>query len=396
MRLRKRNGFTLGELLTAVAIIALLAVIVVFGGHGGCGRNVSTPDAPVPSSSDTAIVDCSVQTLQFDYDKENGEINIQVEVAPPLLWGQWVSNSKLQQLAKQELEKQITAWKAKHPGSKVRRTGYDTAKATNWLRGTESGTRMTVIEAMYSVEFVEMVASSEAPSHRKITVAVRDDYGVFSDYENGEWSGAAPFFARLIGKKRKAEVVFQRFDTPDQCVNAVRTGMADLAIGLISITPERQEHVDFSKTYLETGVVIATMDAQVAKNVVLANDVTGSFEILVGRGTTAASHVQKNFPDAVLRETSNSQVAYGLAQSMVIDVRASGSKMEARILVAADETIVSLWPEAIMMELDGQTLRTSENYGVAVKKDNQVLLDAVNQVIVNQEITNMYEGFVGR
>ena len=141
---------------TKVAFAFLLVFLGFFMFVQGCRWVASSsqdPRAPAPDLGwDTAIVNSSVKTLEFDYDEDSSLITVQIEACPPLMWGQFVGGDALQRMAREELKRQIGAFKVQHPESKIAQTGYDSTLATNMFRSAENGDRKTVVTATYRVE----------------------------------------------------------------------------------------------------------------------------------------------------------------------------------------------------------------------------------------------------
>jgi len=78
---------------------------------------------------------------------------------------------------------------------------------------------------------------------------------VIADAE-GSWSGLSIDLWRLMAEHLGQSYRFERMELED-LLAAVRDGKVDLAVGALSLTPEREKIVDFTHPYLSAGLGIA-------------------------------------------------------------------------------------------------------------------------------------------
>lgn len=153
----------------------------------------------------------------------------------------------------------------------------------------------------------------------------------------------------------------------DGLIPALQTGKIDLVISGMTIKPERAEVVDFSKPYYEVGQVIL-IRKQHEGVITQASDLNDSkWKIAVQTATTGQFAAEEHMPKArLLRygtgiECANA-VRQGDADAMVFD--------DPLIRIFAGEN-----PERVTALLDPFT---RENLGLAMKKGNDALREAVN------------------
>ena len=170
--------------------------------------------------------------------------------------------------------------------------------------------------------------------------------------------------ANEIAKAMGKELEIQNM-TFDGALLAVQQGTADFAAAGISVTPERQELMDFSIEYATSKqVVVVKKDAG---KITAPEDVKEGTIAGVQMGTTADYYCQdiacevkqfNKYAEAAM-ELNN-----GKLDCIVMD------SLPAEQLVAANENLEIL---------DGELF--TDKYAIAVKKGNTELLDQLNEVL---------------
>jgi polar amino acid transport system substrate-binding protein len=152
----------------------------------------------------------------------------------------------------------------------------------------------------------------------KIVFGTAADYSPFEFYNsNFELDGFDIALARAIGEELGVEVEFNDFAF-DGVLNAVRLGNVDAAIGAISVTPDRQQVVDFTNLYY-IGNSVALASTAFTDTVTSATDLAG---VRVGaeRGTTYQAWAQETLVDAGLI-TQDDLVLYSTPSEIIRDLR---------------------------------------------------------------------------
>lgn len=112
-----------------------------------------------------------------------------------------------------------------------------------------------LILLLAGIGFPAMAQTPDAP----VQVVVRELHP-FVMLDEGEFSGFSIDLWRAIASQAEMDYEFVVVDTIGEQLQAVESGQADLAIGGISITGEREEFLDFSYSYFESGMQIMTRD----------------------------------------------------------------------------------------------------------------------------------------
>ncbi|USA44144.1 transporter substrate-binding domain-containing protein [Spongiibacter taiwanensis] len=76
--------------------------------------------------------------------------------------------------------------------------------------------------------------------------------------EDGEWGGLSVELWRSIALKQGWETQWVPLASAEAQINALATGEIDVAVGALSMTPEREAVMDFSHPFFSTGLGIAT------------------------------------------------------------------------------------------------------------------------------------------
>ncbi len=166
----------------------------------------------------------------------------------------------------------------------------------------------------------------------------------------------------------------------DSVIPAVTSGKADFGAAGMTVTPERQQNVDFSKTYATAAqVIIVKNDSAIAGPADLEGKTIG-----VQLGTTGDLFVsdEENVAGATVeRYNKGFEAIQALNQNKVDAVVIDGEP--AKVFVSQNDGIKIL-DEAL----------TSEEYAICVKKGNTDLLDNINTAITNLEESGKLEEII--
>lgn len=189
-------------------------------------------------------------------------------------------------------------------------------------------------------------------------------FAPYEYYENGEIVGVDVAIAKEIAKELGKKLVVKNVDF-DSIVSELKSGKADFAAAGMSITEERKKQVDFTIEYVTSNqVVVVKKDSSL-------NDITqlDGKRIAVQLGTVGDSYVTENYKNSEI----NRQKKFLVAAEAVKNNKADCIVMDQ---IPAQQ-LVSQNPE--LKILDGILFKDS--YGMAVKKGNTELLDAMNTVL---------------
>ena len=159
-------------------------------------------------------------------------------------------------------------------------------------------------------------------------------------------------------------------------IPALQTGQVDVALAGITIKPERQEVIDFSDGYYDSGLLLMVpADSAIAS----AADLAGK-TLAVKTGTSSSDYAEENFKDTELRKFPNIDNAY-------LEVRTGG------VEAAMHDTPNVLY--YIATAGDGQVKAVGEQmmaheYGIAFPQGSE-LTAKVNGALANMKADGRYD-----
>lgn len=154
---------------------------------------------------------------------------------------------------------------------------------------------------------------------------------------------------RLLGNKNK--VVFKNI-TPQERINAAKSGDVDMVISTMTITHQRKKIVDFSEPYFVAGQVIC-----VKKNskITSVDDLINK-KIIVILGTTGEKNIKRLAPNALIQGyADNAEALYAFRNSSVDAITTDDSLLQG---LAMENGNYMILPKRL----------TKEPYGIAFKK----------------------------
>lgn len=213
-------------------------------------------------------------------------------------------------------------------------------------------------------------------NENEIIMVTEAGFAPYEYYEDGEIVGVDIDIAREIAKYFNKDLVVRDIDF-DSIINELNSGKADFAIAGMSITPEREEEVDFSIEYVVSNQVVVVKKSS---NITM-NDISNK-RIAVQLGSVADTYVSENLKKATVIQ----QKKY---LSMVEDLKAD--KVDLIIMDNLPAQKIILENDNLKI-LDGYLF--SDSYGIAVKSGNEELLKGINEVLENLIKENKIEEFV--
>ena len=219
-------------------------------------------------------------------------------------------------------------------------------------------------------EVVEEAAFTTA-NEGMLTMATNAQFPPYEMYEGDAIVGIDAEIAGAIAEKLGLELVIEDMEF-DSIIEAVKAGKADIGMAGMTVTPERQETVDFTATYA-TGkqVIIVTEDSTIT-----------SVDDLFAEGAATVIGVQRN-TTGDLYTTWDLEEA-GLA---TIDRYSKGADaVQALLTGKVDCVVIDNEPaNAFAAEAEGlvilETEYVTEDYAGAMSKDNTALYEAVNAAL---------------
>ena len=222
-------------------------------------------------------------------------------------------------------------------------------------------------------------ASAPAPAARVYVVGTDAAYAPFeSQNEKGEIVGFDIEVVKAVAQKAGIEVKF--LNTPWEGIfNSLNQGDRDLLVSSITITPERQQTMDFSTPYFDAQQLIAVKkDSKIAKftdlkklKVGVQNGTTGDEVVAKLQGKDSANIKRFESTPLALKELEAGGVDAVVADNGVV-VHYVNNNSDAKFKTISDASFAA------------------EQYGLAVKKGNAELLEKLNKGLADAKADGTY------
>lgn len=220
-------------------------------------------------------------------------------------------------------------------------------------------------------------------SSDKTETLVMGTNATFPPYEyvddNNKIVGIDAEIAQAIADKlgMKLEIKDMEFDS---LIPAVKSDSIDVVLAGMTVTDERKQSVDFSDSY-STGVqVIIVKEGSDIKS---ADDLKGK-KIGVQSGTTGDSYCTKDFGQENVKQFSNGSLAVAALANGQVDCVVIDNE-PAKNYVAANTGLKILDTEYV-----------TEEYAIAVSKDNPDLLKKINTALKELKEAGKIDEIVGK
>lgn len=196
--------------------------------------------------------------------------------------------------------------------------------------------------------------------------------GVFSDKkpfgyvdDKGDYQGYDVYFADRLAKDLGVDVEYVAVD-PASRVEYLTSAKVDIILANFTVTDERAEQVDFALPYMKVALGVVSPSSQLISSV---DDLEGK-TLIVGKGTTAETYFEKNYPKVNLLKYDQ----YSEAYQALLDGRGDA--------LSTDNTEVLAWAlENKGYEVGITSLGDTDTIAPAVQKGNTALLDWINNEI---------------
>lgn len=241
---------------------------------------------------------------------------------------------------------------------------------------------------MKKIQFIVMLVSlmigmnATGASVKAIQFAMEATYAPFEYMdESGKISGFDVDIAKALCQEMKAECIFSN-QAFSGLIPGLQTGKFDALISALGITHEREKQVAFTQSYYEPS---GSFIAPTTKRYTMAA-IPGKV-IGVQIGSTFEQYLQANYGNKVTLKT------YASIQDAFLDLTA-----ERIDIVLADTPIAQAWLKqannAKRYSLVSKPLVNNDyfgaGYGIAVRKDNTVLLQALNNALAKIKANGVY------
>ncbi|HIZ44861.1 MAG TPA: ABC transporter substrate-binding protein [Firmicutes bacterium] len=240
-------------------------------------------------------------------------------------------------------------------------------------KGNDAGDSKETTEAVTTgaADDAETTAASDETAAEKddskLIMATEAGFAPYEYTEDGKTVvGVDVDIANEIAKAMGKELEIQNMNF-DSALLSVQQGKVDFAAAGISVTPEREEQMDFSIEYTTSRqVVVVNKEAQ---RVTSVDGVTADTVVGVQAGTVADTYCQDDLGVKDLKQ-------YNKFMEAAMDLK--NDKIDCIIMdsLPAEEMVKENDDLEI---LDGEVF--TDKYAIAVQKGNTELLDQINEVL---------------
>lgn len=220
----------------------------------------------------------------------------------------------------------------------------------------------------------------------KLIMATNAAFPPYEYVEGGQVAGIDAEIAAAIADKLGLELQIDDMEF-DSITEAVKGGKADIGLAGMTVTPDRQEEVDFTVSYA-TGVqvIIVTEDS----------DITSADDLLA-EGANHVVGVQRNTTGDLYTTDDIEKAGLG-----TIDRYSKGTEaIQALKTGKVDCVVIDNEPaKAFVAEVDGlkilDTEYITEDYAAAMNKENPALYEAVNAALQELIADGTVQGIIDK
>ncbi|WP_407668011.1 glutamate ABC transporter substrate-binding protein [Paenibacillus wulumuqiensis] len=214
----------------------------------------------------------------------------------------------------------------------------------------------------------------------KLIVGVKYDTKLFGlkDPGSGKVEGfdvdmAHALAKSILGDESKVEL---KEVTSKTRIPMLNNGDVDMVIATMTITDERKKEVDFSDVYFQAGQSLLVKKGSPIKGI---EDVTADTTILAAKGATSIDNIEEKVPDVKVLEFDNYQDAFNALKAG-----------QGEALTTDDAILYGMAAQDPNYEVVGKPF-TDEPYGIAVKKGQTGLVEAINKGLADMKADGSYD-----
>jgi polar amino acid transport system substrate-binding protein len=215
-----------------------------------------------------------------------------------------------------------------------------------------------------------------------LTVCSDVPYPPFEDFDESSPTGFKGFDVDIVNAI--AEQLGVDVEIKDSSFDALQSGLAlnsaqcDMAASAMTITPEREEKIGFSDGYYDSE---QSLLVPAGSSIASIDDLDG-VKLGVQKGTTGEAYANENAAGADI-------VVFPSDGEMYAAIKAGQVEALLQDLpVNLDHQNDPKAPDAFMVV---ETYDTGESYGLAMKKTNTDLIDAVNEALTTMKDDGEYQ-----
>ena len=200
---------------------------------------------------------------------------------------------------------------------------------------------------------------------KELLVLTDHSFPPFEYLKDGQPVGIDPDIARIIGEKlgRKVKIISVGFSS---IIPSIERKLGDMGIAAITITEQREKHVDFSKPYAKSEQFIISLN----KFPITSKDEIKNIRIGLKQGTTGQALVKQ----------------MELKETMLFTYPTTPHALKALLNEEIDAIVIDRhiadWAIQQYNQLQAHLLKDSaEYYAICVQKGNTKLLNEINAIL---------------
>ncbi|MGW8959815.1 transporter substrate-binding domain-containing protein [Paenibacillus sp. NPDC055715] len=219
----------------------------------------------------------------------------------------------------------------------------------------------------------------------KLVVGVKYDTKLFGlkDPATGKVGGfdidiAKAVAKHIFGDETKLEL---KEVTSKTRITLLQNGDIDAIIATMTISDERKKQVDFSDVYFNAG---QSLLVKKGSPITSLESLTSDTKVLAVKGSTSAKNIREKAPQATVLELENYQDAFNALKAG-----------QGQALTTDNSILLGMQQQDSNYTLVGGNF-TEEPYGIAVKKGQTELLQAVNDTLKELKSNGEYDKLHGQ
>ncbi|WP_319775282.1 transporter substrate-binding domain-containing protein [Breoghania sp.] len=227
---------------------------------------------------------------------------------------------------------------------------------------------------------LSLAGVAHAQDAKVLNVATDATFPPFEYYEDGKMTGFDIEMINALGEKMGREIKWTQIDFKGLVPGLVAKRF-DVAVSAIYITDARKKVVDFSDTYYPGGLVVLTKaDNETIKS---PADLAGK-KVSVQVGTKSVAYLNEHYPEAKLVEVEKNEEMFNLV--LIGRAEAAVTGKPAALLFASKNPSIRVIPDQV----------TTEEYGIAVRKDLPDVTEAFNKALAEIKADGTYDALVDK
>ena len=233
-----------------------------------------------------------------------------------------------------------------------------------------------------STEPSESAAQFTTVKPGKLTMATNAYFAPYEFYEGDKIVGIDAEIAAAVAEKLGLELVIEDMQF-DSIITAVSEGKVDMGLAGMTVNEERLKQIDFTISYASGVQVIIVKEGSSITSVDDLYAEGASYKVGVQLGTTGDIYASGDFGDKVTQYLNGNEAVLALINGDVDCVIIDNEP--AKAFVKANEGLAIL-----------ETTYADEDYAACISKDNNALLEAINNAIMELTADGTIDAIVAK